>query len=60
MFIKNARRLELQIFYEEKNITTYIEKDLTDISHSDSLNEFDTLEITIQNRNLLWWIIGLL
>lgn len=53
MFIKNAHRLELQIFYEEKNITTYIEKDLTDISHSDSLNEFDTLEITIQNRNLL-------
>lgn len=54
MLIKNARRLELQIFYEGKNITTYIEKDLTDISHSDSLNEFDTLEITIQNRDLLW------
>lgn len=54
MLINNARRLEFQIFYEGKNITAYVEKDLTNISHSDSLNEFDTLELTIQNRNLLW------
>lgn len=50
----NTRRVELQILYEGKDITTYIDKDLTNFSHSDSLNEFDTLEMTIQNRDFKW------
>lgn len=54
MFLENARRLELQVLYEGKDITAYIEKDLISFSHSDSLNEFDTIEIIIQNKDMLW------
>ena len=54
MFIGDTRRLELKVLYEGKDITAYIEKDLISFSHSDSINEFDTLEITIQNNKMLW------
>lgn len=54
MFVEDTRRLELQVLYEGKDLTAYIEKDLINFSHSDSLNEFDTIEMTIQNRKLLW------
>lgn len=54
MFIGDTRKLELQILYEGKDITAYINHDLISFSHSDSLNEFDTIELTIQNRKMLW------
>lgn len=54
MFIGDTRKLELQVLYEGKDITAYINHDLISFSHSDSLNEFDTLEIVIQNRKMLW------
>lgn len=52
--IENGRKIELQILYEGKDITTYIDKDLINFSHSDSLNEFDTIDLTIQNRDFKW------
>lgn len=54
MLIKDSRQLEIKLLYEGKDITKYIDKDLINLSYSDSLNEFDTFEITIQNRDLLW------
>lgn len=54
MVIENGRKLELQILYEGKDITKYIDKDLLNFTHSDSINEFDTIDLTIQNRELLW------
>ena len=52
--IGNTRRIELQILYEGKNITKYIHNDLLSFTQSDSLNEFDTLDLSIQNREGLW------
>lgn len=52
--VADTRRIELQVFYEGKNITTYIQNDLISFSQSDSLNEFDTLELSIQNREWVW------
>lgn len=54
MVIENGRKLELQILYEGKDITKYIDKDLLSFTSSDSINEFDTIDLTIQNRELLW------
>lgn len=52
--IGNTRRMELEIIYEGKDITKYISPDLIDFSQSDSLNEFDTINLTIQNRDMNW------
>lgn len=52
--VGNTRKIELQILYEGTNITKYIQKDLISFTQSDSLNEFDTIELAIQNREELW------
>lgn len=52
--VGDTRKIELEVFYEGKNITTYIQNDLINFSQSDSLNEFDTIELTIQNREWVW------
>lgn len=52
--VSSSRKLKLKVLYENKDITKYIEQDLINFSYSDSLNEFDSLDLTIQNRELLW------
>ena len=52
--VENARRTETTIFYEGKNITKEIHSQLTSCSQSDSINQLDTLELTLENRDMLW------
>ncbi|WP_443863814.1 phage late control D family protein [Fusobacterium ulcerans] len=52
--IGEAREIKLEVFYEGKDITDYIHKDLINFSQSDSLNEFDTIELSLENRDRLW------
>lgn len=52
--MEKARRLKLNIEYEGKNITKEISKNLISCSQSDSINELDSLDLTIENRDLLW------
>ena len=52
--VSNSRKLKLKVLYENTDITKYIDQDLISFSYSDSLNEFDTLDLTIHNRELLW------
>lgn len=51
---ENARRTEITIIYEGKNITKEIHSQLTSCSQSDSINQLDTLELTLENRDMLW------
>ena len=52
--IGEARKIKLEVFYEGKDISDYIHKDLINFSQSDSLNEFDTIELSLENRDRLW------
>lgn len=52
--IGEARKIKLEVFYEGKDISDYIHKDLLNFSQSDSLNEFDTIELSLENRDRLW------
>lgn len=52
--IGEAREIKLEVFYEGKDISDYIHKDLINFSQSDSLNEFDTIELSLENRDRLW------
>lgn len=52
--VSNSRKLKLKVLYENTDITKYIDQELISFSYSDSLNEFDSLDLTIQNRELLW------
>ena len=52
--IENARRTEITIIYKGKNITKEIHSQLTSCSQSDSINQLDTLELTLENRDMLW------
>lgn len=52
--MEKARRIKLNIEYEGKNITQEISKNLISCSQSDSLNALDSLDLTIENRDLLW------
>ena len=52
--IGNTRKISLSICYEGKDITQFIQDDLLNFSQSDSLNEFDTIEMTLQDRKQLW------
>jgi len=52
--VENARRTEITIIYEGKNITKEIHSQLTSCSQSDSINQLDTLELTLENRDMLW------
>lgn len=51
---KKSRFLNLEIIYEGKNITKDISNDIISFSHSDSLNEFDSLDLALENRELKW------
>lgn len=52
--VGDTRRISLSICYEGKDITQFIQDDLLNFSQSDSLNEFDTIEMTLQDRKQLW------
>lgn len=55
----DGRRVSLSIFYEGKDITKEIHKQLIACSQSDSINQLDALELTLENRDMLWissWI----
>lgn len=52
--VSDSRKLQLKILYENRDITEYIDKDLLSLNYSDSLSEFDSLDITLQNRELVW------
>lgn len=52
--IGEAREIKLEVFYEGKDISDYIHKDLINFSQSDSLNEFDTIELSLENRDRIW------
>lgn len=52
--MEEARKLELEIIYEGKNITKDISQDIINFGYSDSINEFDSLDLTIQDRELTW------
>lgn len=52
--MENARRLKLNILYEGTNITKEIASNLLSCSQSDSINELDSFNISIENREMLW------
>lgn len=52
--MEKGRRLELNLVYESKNITREISENLLSCTQTDSINELDSLEISIENRDMLW------
>lgn len=52
--VENSRQLKLEVIYEGANITSYISNDIISFSYSDSFNEFDSIELTIENRDNRW------
>ena len=45
--VKDPRKSRIEIFYEGKNITQNIHNQLLSCSQSDSINELDSLELTL-------------
>lgn len=52
--VKDPRKSRIEIFYEGKNITQNIHNQLLSCSQSDSINELDSLEITLENKEMYW------
>lgn len=52
--IKAARRASLIVFYEGKNISSEIHNQLISCSQNDSINDLDTLDLTLENRDGVW------
>lgn len=59
--MSDTRRIELDVVYQGKNISDYINKDLVDFSLSDSVDSSaDTINITLQDIEENWlknWIV---
>lgn len=49
-----ARRSKLIIIYEGQDITSEITESILGCSYRDSINEFDTIELTLEDRKGLW------
>lgn len=52
--VQDARRIELEVIYEGSNITSYISNDILSLTYSDSFNEFDSIDLSIENRDNRW------
>lgn len=52
--ISNSRKTSINIIYEGKNITKDLKDSLLSCSQSDSLNELDSLELSLENKEMLW------
>ena len=52
--VKDPRKSRIEIFYEGKNITQNIHNQLLSCSQSDSINELDSLELTLENKEMYW------
>lgn len=52
--VKDPRKSRIEIFYEGKNITQNIHNQLLSCSQSDSINELDSLELTLENKGMYW------
>lgn len=52
--VKDSRKNRIEIFYEGKNITQNIHNQLLSCSQSDSINELDSLELTLENKEMYW------
>lgn len=52
--VQDARRIELEVIYEGNNITSYISNDILSLTYSDSFNEFDSIDLSIENRDNRW------
>lgn len=51
---KIARKGSLVVIYEGKNISKNIEDSIIECTYRDSINEFDTIDLTLEDRLGLW------
>lgn len=52
--VQNSRKLKLEVIYEGTNITEFISNSLLSFSYSDSFNEFDSIDLSIENIDNRW------
>lgn len=52
--VEYSRRGRLEVIYEGKDITKDIKDSIIDCNYRDSINEFDTIDLTLEDRKNLW------